>query len=105
VLEIMPGLDFLQSCCGGDETAPESDFGKKAPCSVIESGHYKLEDDSNTAANPDAQAFEVIAGDGIREAPEWLQPFAAPATTPLLARPWQFLRRAALPIRAPCFPG
>lgn len=101
-LETVPGLSFLQWCCGGDE-APEQDHDcNQDSCSVVESGFYKIED--NPTVTPGLAlllafaAWDWVAGPPAESAPHFAAVSLAP---PELPRVWQFSYRTALPPRAP----
>jgi hypothetical protein len=103
-LEALPGFNFLQCCCGGDEV-PEPDHGcTPDTCSAIESGLYKIEDDPAILAGL-ATMLALAAWEVVTELPADSAParFSGSAPPPELGHIWQFIFRAARPPRAPSF--
>lgn len=101
-LEQVTGLKFL-ACCRHADTAPhqDSDCDQDA-CSVVETGFYKMEEQSASVPMP----FFVLSF--VRPLWEIVPPTRAPNAEllsgfpPELARFWHFFHRTALPPRAPC---
>ena len=67
-LETLPGLGFLQSCCGGDEATQSSSGCQEDPCGEVESGLYKIEDNP-TLASSFAVLITLAAWDCLTELP------------------------------------
>lgn len=100
-LEVLPGFDFLKSCCfaGSASSAPkdcESDG-----CGAVEDGGYRAEEQTASAPQPLlvlAVLFAVVEA----TRPE-LQAcsLVTSESPPEIPKIWQFSLRAALPVRAP----
>ena len=97
-LEKIAGLEFLH--CPSD--TPESSNCEGDGCQTVESGSYKISDNSELVPRP---VFCVVAY--VMERPaEYVQPLVDPlqllsSPPPDLPRIWQFVSRAAMPVRAP----
>jgi hypothetical protein len=97
LLEKVPGLEFLH--CASDT---ENNSNCQDECQTVESGFYKISD--NSAIVP-APVFCMVAYcviepvDDLTLRSTWVG--ALDAVAPDLPRSWQFISRAALPIRAP----
>src|SRR6185369_6609673 len=95
-LEKVPGLEFLK--CPSDT----QDSGCQDGCQVVESGLYKIPEHSVLVPAPVdllVPCFEPTLADEV-------QPGSVPLGLLSLAPPdlrqsWQFVSRAALPVRAP----
>ncbi len=100
-LEQMPGLGFL-ACCQHEGSAPHQDNDcNEDGCAVVESGFYKLEEQSTVAAVPPILVSSLLSliepvSNALDVGPESFD-FAPPE----LPKTWQFCCRAALPPRAP----
>jgi hypothetical protein len=103
-LETVPGLSFLQWCCGGDEAPQAAHDCSQDSCSVVESGFYKIEENPTIAPGL-AALLALTDSDGFVEPPADAAPHFTPASSapPELPRFWQFSYRTALPPRAPSF--
>jgi hypothetical protein len=104
-LETISGLEFL-ACTPASETAPHppSDCGDgNDACTLVESGHYRVEERQITTAQvPGAAvsfALAIFSNLVVLESTAGLVSPEPPP--PELARGWQFTFRAALPPRAP----
>jgi hypothetical protein len=96
-LEKIPGLEFLH--CPGD--TPESSTCEGDSCKTVESGSYKISDNSDLVPHP---VFRVLAEPLAEPAQSipLLGPLRLPSFPPPdLPRCWQFFSRAAMPARAP----
>lgn len=100
-LETLPGLGFLQTCCG-DEALPSASDCQDDHCAAVESGLYKTEQRLSLAPAPIVWAALAAWVWLVAPAPD---PFSdlgpAPSPPPELLSTWQFSRRTALPPRAP----
>jgi hypothetical protein len=97
-LEKVPGLEFLQ--CASD--TPENSNCEGDACQTIESGQYKISDNSQTVPVP---VFQVLPTVKLSQT-ECVQPVFGPLRLLTCAPPelppcWRFILRAALPVRAP----
>ena len=103
-LETVPGLSFLQWCCGSDEAPQAAHDCSQDSCSAVESGFYKIEDNPTVAPGL-AALLALTDSDGFVEPPADPPPHSTPASSapPELPRFWQFSYRTALPPRAPSF--
>jgi hypothetical protein len=100
-LEVLPGLDFLQSCCYADSSPSAPKHCESDGCDAVENGCY-LAQEQNAAA-PQPPLVPVLISPVI-EAPLPDIPgqcFSDSKAPPDLSRFWQFSYRAALPPRAP----
>ena len=104
LLERLPGLDFLSCCphdpgqCEDKEKDCETDS-----CAVIEQGLYKLQEHSDLIPKPQTAAAAflldfVFSPMRIDSREESVQPMPP---SPPLSSAWQFIYRAAVPVRAP----
>jgi len=97
-LEKFPGLEFLQCASDTSKTAGCEGDG----CQTVESGAYKISNHPRSVPMPVPCALAYLA-----PAPaERVQPAFGPLRLPTSAPPdlpqrWQFVSRAALPVRAP----
>ena len=101
-LEAVPGFDFLQCCCGGDQPPQPPSDCKENVCGAVESGLYKIEDNPTPASG--LARLPAFAGwEWVAEPPTDAAPHFAPVSSvpPELSRFWQFFYRTALPPRAP----
>lgn len=101
-LETVPGLSFLQSCCGGYETPQPANDCEEDFCGAVESGIYRIEDNPTLA--PGLALLLAFAGwEWVAEPPAESASHLAPVSLapPELPRFWQFHYRTALPPRAP----
>ena len=99
-LETLPGLGFL-NCCVHDE--PKGCHGEEDceadACAVVESGAYKVEDDSPIVPVPSLIAAFLLDECFIAsELPEIAEVSAL--DPPETLHTWRFTHRAALPPRA-----
>src|SRR6059036_3645002 len=97
-LEKVPGLEFLK--CASD--TPERSDCEGDGCQTVESGLYKISDNSRTAPLPAA----CVVGCLVPKPADDLQPSRGPLRSlscapPDLPQRWQFISRAAPPVRAP----
>lgn len=101
-LEKLPGFAFLQTCCGDNEDQQESGDCGQDVCGAVESGLYKLEDNSvSVSAKAETSGSNLGSWKMIpRSAPVQQRELPSPAP-PEIAGSWQFSLRAALPVRAP----
>lgn len=101
-LEQLPGFQFL-ACGDGDSDTPHQDNECQTDgCASVESGAYKTESRRLEVSTP-AVALSAFLTASLREATRLdsaskVFPDSAPPDIPSA---WQFLRRAALPPRAP----
>ena len=104
-LEQLPGLEFL-ACCQHPGTAPHQDNDcDQDGCSVVESGLYKMEEQTASVPVPLFVLSFVLP---LWEAtPPSLAPNSEPlnCSPPELPRVWQFSYRTALLPRAPSSVG
>jgi len=96
-LEKVPGLEFLK--CASD--TPENSDCQRDGCQTVESGFYKVSNNSRTAPVP---VFCIPAY--LVAPPAEVQPVFGPlrllgSAPPDLSQRWQFISRASLPVRAP----
>lgn len=96
-LEKLPGLSFLN--CPADTADTHCD---DEACRTIESGSYKISSDSAVVALPAVCVTWTVLAD-LNETfsvscAASLRPLLQP---PALPKQWQFVFRAALPVRAP----
>lgn len=101
-LEVLPILDFL-ACCDHEEesAAHQDDDCEQDGCAVVESGNYKTQEQQVFVAPPQIARWwaELVAPRPIDQLYQEI-----PATSPPEdLRTWQFVVRAALPVRAPSF--
>ena len=101
-LERLEALAFL-TCCTHDDAAPhEDDDCETDGCAVVEAGLYKIENDFVPSINPSpsnpAFLHARVLPHPSRNLPKVLEACRIPL---LISASWQFLSRAALPIRAP----
>ena len=102
-LELVPGLGFIQTCCGDDkdEAEPADHDCSQDLCSAIESGFYKV-DDYPALAPSQALLLVFTVWNLAAEPPAITPPLSPPdPSPPELPRSWQFSHRTALPPRAP----
>ena len=100
-LELVPGLGFIQTCCGEQEAQPADHDCSQDLCSAIESGFYKV-DDYPALAPSQALLLAFTVWNLSAELPAITPPLSPPAPSPPeLPRSWQFSHRTALPPRAP----
>jgi len=100
ILEGVPGLEFLKTCCFVDSGAATSKDCESDEC-VVESGNYRAEE--QTASAPQPLLILALFSLAI-EAPMPELQFAssvASESPPELPKVWQFSHRTALPPRAP----
>jgi len=100
-LELLPGLDFLKSCCLVEATASSSNTCESEGCCALEDGNYRPEE--QTAVAPQPIRFPALLAATI-EAPLPELPicsFVVIPSPPELLKVWQFSRRTARPPRAP----
>jgi hypothetical protein len=95
-LEKLPGLQFLQ--CSTDTADNEC---KDDGCRIVESGLYKVSENSTIVPVPvfGFVIFNVLAELEISSASDFS--IATAPTAAALPQRWQFVHRAALPVRAP----
>jgi hypothetical protein len=100
-LERLPGLEFL-ACCDHPDAAPhEDECCRQGACAVVESGHYRVEEQPPAVPAPLLLfSFEPAPALAIPAAPPAGAGIRPPAP-PELSRIWQFSLRAARPPRAP----
>ena len=100
ILEGLPGLEFLKTCCFVDSGAANSKDCESDEC-VVENENYRTEEQSVSAPQPLlllallSSVFEVPL-----PKPE-VAPLFASESPPELPKVWQFSQRTALPHRAP----
>lgn len=102
-LEVLPGLDFLKSCCFADSSASSPKPCESDGCGAVEDGSYRAEE-QNAAAPQPLLILALISP--MIEAPLPEIPgicFSESQAPSELSRFWQFSYRAALPPRAPSF--
>jgi len=104
LLEAMPAFSFLQCCCTADKGPQEPNDCADDACSALESGLYKIEDNSALAPHP-SLLFALSTCDPGSPLPAERVPRLAPQSLapPELPQFWQFSYRTALPPRAPSF--
>jgi len=97
-LEKLPGLEFLE--CTSD--TPGSSSCEGDGCQTVESGSYKISDNSGGIPLPilSLVVFFTPAPEGSA-LPEFGRLRLLSSAPPDLPVRWQFVSRAALPIRAP----
>jgi hypothetical protein len=97
-LEKISGLEFLH--CPGE--TPESSNCEADGCQTVESGAYRIPDNSETVALPIFCVAAYLMAEPVERVQPLLGPFRLPSSAPPdLSRSWQFVSRAALPVRAP----
>ena len=100
VLEGVPGLEFLRTCCFVDAGASTSEDCESEEC-VVENGSYRAEE--KTVSAPQPLLFLALLSSVI-EAPlpaPQVASLAISESPPELLKVWQFSHRTALPPRAP----
>ena len=99
-LESLPGLEFLRCDSQSDHSSEESK-GCGDQCCQVESGHYHIPRNQLTAP----AALLLVTLDLINDSQAAVSPVPCPglqtASPPELRVTWQFISRAALPVRAP----
>ena len=99
LLETIPGLEFLH--CESEADTPESQDCAEDVCQVVESGDYRVQD------NSDLLEFLALAVTFPTAGPQpIIHLLNFPSTRSLVfdcSSRWQFLCRTALLPRAPCF--
>jgi hypothetical protein len=102
-LEVLPGLDFLKSCCFADSSPSSSKNCESDGCGAVEDGSYRAEE-QNAAAPQPLLILALISPVIEAPLPEISGVcFSDCKAAPDLSRFWQFSYRAALPPRAPTF--
>jgi hypothetical protein len=100
-LEVLPGLDFLESCCFADSTSSSPKDCESDGCCAVEKGFYLAEKQSASARQP---LLIVALLSPVMDAPLPEFPgirFSEAQAPPELRRIWQFSCRTALQPRAP----
>ena len=99
-LEVLPTLEFL-ACCDHEESAPHEDNDcEQDGCASVESGDYRTQEYEPVLVAPELSALYVAAA--VLEALPADVSFGISTTAPPeQQRCWQFVLRAALPVRAP----
>lgn len=100
-LEVLPGFDFLKSCCFVDSAPSAPKDCESDGCGAVEDGGYRAEEQTISAPQPLlvlAVLFSAIEVP-IPELPACS--FVTSESPPELPRTWQFSLRTALPVRAP----
>jgi hypothetical protein len=101
-LESLPGLEFLQ--CDGDAQAPcdtSKDCGD-CGCYAAENSHYNSGQLRFTFPSPEWQVVSFTADVAlVNTLPAEVSLGILTAAPPPLLQTWQFVSRAALPVRAP----
>jgi hypothetical protein len=100
ILEGVPGLEFLKTCCFVD-SAPSAPKDCESDACVAESGDYRAEE--QTVAAPQPLLLLALLSSMI-EAPlpePQVASLVASESPPELLKVWQFSHRTALPPRAP----
>jgi len=103
-LETIPGFNVLDWCCDTAASQSDKDGCAQDSCGEIEAGLYRIEDNPTFAVN-----LAIVLAMATPVEP--LQPPTPTPTTflstnsspPELTQTWQFVYRAALPVRAPSF--
>lgn len=100
-LEILPGLDFLACCDHEEESGPHQDNDcEQDGCATVESGDYKTQDRQAFVTPPVLAAILAISG-VCSEASDRTADIILATSPPEELHTWQFVLRAALPVRAP----
>jgi len=100
ILEGVPGLEFLKTCCFVDSGAPTSKDCESDGC-VVESGNYRAEEQTASAPQPLLiLALFSLAIEAPMPEPQ-VASLVASESPPELPKVWQFSHRTALPPRAP----
>jgi len=100
-LEILPALDFLACCGHDDESAPHHDNDcQQDACAAVESGHYKTQD-PQLFVDPPMLALLLNVRGVCADAGDRTSRIILAAAPPEQLHTWQFVLRAALPVRAP----
>ncbi len=90
-----------------DDCAPGAPGGQDADdaCAALESASYKLSDDALAIISicPPVLALAFLLGESFSSAPS--SPPLPTIAPPALPVTWQFLQRAALPVRSPSLPA
>ena len=100
-LEVLPGLDFLKSCCFADSAASSPHGCESDGCGPVEDGSYRAEEETASAPQPLLVLAGLSAVIGAPLAEARARCLVASHPPPDLSPPWQFSFRAALPVRAP----
>ena len=103
-LEQLTGLELL-ACHGTSDSAPhQGNDCETDSCAVVESGHYKIEDQSTSVPVQILAPGFLLASASSEQIAAALPPAQRPATAhsqPGLSQDWQFTLRAAPAPRAP----
>jgi hypothetical protein len=100
-LEVLPGLDFLKTCCFVDSEPSCQEDCESDGCGTVEDGNYRAEEGTTSAPQP---LLILALLTSAMEAPllELQAPiFVSSESPPELPRIWQFSHRTALSPRAP----
>jgi hypothetical protein len=101
VLEGVPGLGFLQTCCFVDSAPSAPQDCESDGCSPVEGGKYRPEEQTASAPQP-RLVLALLSAVIEARLPELQSPsFLASESPPELPRVWQFSQRTALPPRPP----
>lgn len=102
-LEKVPGLGFLQTCCGGDQDAPVGKCGDD-PCGEVESGFCKLEDDSWVRPVLGLELVAIVCLPVVAVEPVMASPLSPAGTAPPeITGHWHCWLHTAHAPRAPSF--
>ena len=101
-LEHLTGSELLRCHCGDEAPVSDSSPCGDSNCCGWESGQYKLPESQPLTSTP--LLFEVSPVLPVTTVPsENVYEFVSSAAPPELPQNWQFVFRAALPVRAPSF--
>lgn len=100
ILEGVPGLDFLKTCCFVD-SAPSAPQDCESDECVVENANYRVEEQSVAAPQP-LLLLALLSSAIEAPLPEpQVASLVASESPPELQKVWQFSHRTALPVRAP----
>ncbi len=100
-LEVLPGFDFLKSCCFAESASSAPKDCDSDGCGAVEGGGYRAEEQTAVAPQP-FLVLAVLFSTVEASLPEFLaRSFVPSESPPELPKTWQFSLRAALPVRAP----
>ena len=98
-LEVMPGFEFLASCCQTESMPAEADCAEDG-CGPVESGAYRVEDQSGIVPEPlSVCRIHCLEAAPVTDMRSWL--FTRTEAPPEFPKAWHFRCRTVMPVRAP----
>ena len=102
MFERLPGLEFLSCCTHPESSSPhENEDCADDACAVVEGGGYKLQDNGDLIPKPTLDIASLFAASEATVKDSDGEPLRAASPPPHIAPAWQFVYRAAVPVRAP----